>query len=182
MRLRSVRQHAHPSRGLVCTVLFCTGAQNRGCTGTRGTKAAGVDGNRRPRVRAVIVRGDPGAAKYRAVWPPLPAHCHVASVCIVLFLSRMMIQLDPCVLYAEFLTQCVHIYSNLKAERDEISKTLEFEREHLQRVKEEYARTLLEMQQKQQAQEAAAAILAVAPARKRSSTKSSAKKTPRSRR
>ena len=98
-------------------------------------------------------------------------------------LSRMMINLGPSVLRAKSLTQCVDIRSTLKAERDELLKTLEFEREHLQRVKEEYARTLLEMQQKQQAQEAAAAVLAVAPARRRPSTKSStAKKTPRSRR
>lgn len=78
----------------------------------------------------------------------------------------------------------VYCRSTLKTERDELLKTLEFERGHLQRVKEEYARTLHEMQLKQQAQEAAAAAAAlVSPtARRRTKSSTSKKKTPRSRR
>lgn len=66
------------------------------------------------------------------------------------------------------LAVCTH--SNLKAERDELSKQLDSERSHLHRVKEEYARTLLELQQQQQAQQAAAAAAAVSPAARRRRT------------
>ena len=90
-------------------------------------------------------------------------HCaqQLASTVRIRFLLQIEIGL--------FGTPVLRTCSLLKTERDELAKHLESERAVLQRAKEEYARTLVEMQQQQAAAAAGAAATPVVRRRKKSS-------------